>query len=126
MEIAATVYINPDLTPAEAELAYERRQKRRAARQKLVTAGRAPDQTTGVETVHCSAQCRTVDGTGNANSIVDSGSIISSYTTSNVKSAQVTAVSHGTVTTTNTCSHRQGENSNTKQDYSVKSPFPSS
>ena len=52
VKIASTVYISPDLLPADVELAYERRQKRRAAGEKIVTPGRAPDD----ETVDCSAQ----------------------------------------------------------------------
>ena len=123
LEIASTVYINPDLSPAEAELAYERRQKRRAARQKLVTPGRAPDPARDDEMLDCIAQCHTADGTGSG----DSGNIISNHITGNVQPAQATALSHETVTTANTRSTSRGANSNTQQeqDHSAKSPFPS-
>jgi len=44
--IASSLFINPDLTPADAKLAYERRQKRRIARMKRQSRYKASETAT--------------------------------------------------------------------------------
>ena len=54
MYIASTIYFNPDLTAAEAKLAFEQRQRRRDAKTVKLTTGETPGTSpsaTGIATI---------------------------------------------------------------------------
>ena len=74
--LASTVYLNPDMSPAESKLAYERRQQRRARRRQQLerNEGQSEDGNTGDFTAQCSTNSDTQPAVNGISSAANSNS----------------------------------------------------